>query len=55
MQVSRVDVDMLGVAGDSMRLRSAALAANGYRHLGVRFLSEGMKVRRMQAVIPDAP
>ena len=49
MQVSRVDVDMLGVAADSMRLRSAALAANDeIVTSGVRFLSEGMKVRRMQ-------
>ena len=53
MQVSRVDVDMLGVAGDSMRLRSAALAANDeIVTSGVRFLSEGMKVRRMQANNP---
>ena len=50
MQVTRVDVDMLGVAGDSMRLRSAALAANDeIVTSGVRFLSDGMKVRRMQA------
>ena len=49
MQVSRVNVEMLGVAGDSMRLRSAALAANDeIVTSGVRFLSEGMKVRRMQ-------
>ena len=48
MQVSRVDVDMLGVAGDSMRVRSAALAPNDeIVTSGVRFLSEGMKVRRM--------
>jgi quinolinate synthase len=44
---------MLGVAGDSMRLRSAALAANDeIVTSGVRFLSEGMKVRRMQANNP---
>ena len=48
MQVSRVDVDMVGIAGDSMRVRSAALAPNDeIVTSGVRFLSEGMKVRRM--------
>lgn len=42
LQVSRVEVDMLGVAGDSMRLRSAALAANDeIVTSGVRFFVGG--------------
>jgi multidrug efflux system membrane fusion protein len=53
MQVSRVEVEMLGPSGDSMRLRGGALAANDEIVIsGVRFLSEGMKVRRMQANNP---
>jgi hypothetical protein len=53
MQVSRVEVEMLGVAGDSMRVRGAALAPNDEIVIsGVRFLSEGMKVRRMQTNNP---
>jgi hypothetical protein len=53
MQVSRVEVEMLGPSGDVMRLRGSALAANDEIVIsGVRFLSEGMKVRRMQANNP---
>jgi hypothetical protein len=53
MQVSRVEVEMLGLAGDFMNVRGAALASNDeIVTSGVRFLSEGMKVRRMQANNP---
>jgi membrane fusion protein, multidrug efflux system len=53
MQVSRVEVEMLGVTGDSVSVRGAALAPNDeIVTSGVRFLSEGMKVRRMQANNP---
>jgi membrane fusion protein, multidrug efflux system len=50
MKVNRVEIEMLDVIGDSMNVRGAALAANDEIVIsGVRFLSEGMKVRRMQA------
>ena len=53
MRVSRVEVEMLGLSGDSMRLRGAALAPNDeIVTSGVRFLSDGMEVRRMQANNP---
>ena len=53
MKVSRVEVEMLGVTGDSMNVRGAALAPNDeIVTTGVRFLSEGMRVRRMQANNP---
>lgn len=53
MQVSRVDVEMLGPSGDSMRLRGGTLTPNDEIVIsGVRFLSDGMKVRRMQANNP---
>ena len=53
MKVSRVEVEMLGVTGDSVRVRGAALApSDEIVTTGVRFLSEGMKVRRMQASNP---
>ncbi|MGB8463809.1 MAG: efflux RND transporter periplasmic adaptor subunit [Terrimicrobiaceae bacterium] len=53
MKVSRVEVKMLGVSGDSISVRGAALAPNDeIVTSGVRFLSEGMKVRRMQANNP---
>jgi RND family efflux transporter MFP subunit len=53
MKVSRVPVEMLGVSGDLMSVRGAALTPNDeIVTSGVRFLSEGMKVRRMQANNP---
>ena len=53
MKVSRVGVEMLGVTGDSMRVRGAALAPGDEIVIsGVRFLSDGMKVRRMQTSNP---
>ena len=53
MQVSRVEAEMLGATGDSMRVRGPALApTDEIVTTGVRFLSEGMKVRRMQAANP---
>jgi hypothetical protein len=53
MQVSRVEVEMLGPSGDSMRLRGGTLTPNDEIVIsGVRFLSDGMKVRRMQANNP---
>jgi multidrug efflux system membrane fusion protein len=53
MQVSGVEVEMLGMTGDSMRVRGPALApSDEIVTTGVRFLSEGMKVRRMQASNP---
>ena len=53
MQVSQVEVEMRGVTGDSMMVRGPALApSDEIVTTGVRFLSEGMKVRRMQANNP---
>ena len=53
LKVSRVEVEMLGVTGDSMRVRGSALSPNDeIVTTGVRFLSEGMRVRRMQANNP---
>jgi RND family efflux transporter MFP subunit len=53
MKVSRVPVEMLGVSGDFINVRGAALSPNDeIITSGVRFLSEGMKVRRMQANNP---
>jgi hypothetical protein len=53
MKVTRVPVEMLGVSGDVMSVRTAALMPNDeIVTSGVRFLSEGMKVRRMQANNP---
>ena len=53
MKVSRVEVEMLGVTGDSMRVRGAALAPGDEIVIsGVRFLSDAMKVRRMQTSNP---
>lgn len=50
MQVARVPVEMLNLTGDSMRVRSVELkAGDELVGTGVRFLSEGMIVRRMQA------
>jgi hypothetical protein len=48
-----VEVEMLGVTGDLMNVRGAALAPSDEIVIsGVRFLSEGMKVRRMQTSNP---
>ena len=53
MKVSRVEVEMLGVTGDSMRVQGSALSPNDeIVTTGVRFLSEGMRVRRMQSNNP---
>ncbi len=48
LAVTRLPVEMLGVTGTSMRVRSPDLAEGDELVLtGVRFLSEGMTVRRM--------
>ncbi len=53
MQVARVPVEMLAVAGDSVNVRGAGLApGDEIVTAGVRFLSDGMKVQRMAAGNP---
>jgi len=53
MQVSRVDVELLALTGDSIGVRGASLApGDEIVTTGVRFLSPGMKVRRMQSANP---
>lgn len=50
MQVSRVGVEMLGVTGEAMQVRSPDLSiGDEVVTSGVRFLSEGMTVRRMES------
>lgn len=53
MQVSQVKVELLGMTGDSVQVRSATLApGNEIVTAGVRFLSNGMKVQRLPAGNP---
>jgi RND family efflux transporter MFP subunit len=53
LQVSRVEVEMLGVTGDTVKVRATALApGDEIVTAGVRFLSDGMKVQRMPAGNP---
>jgi len=53
MQVSRVEVELLGVTGDSVNVRGAGLApGDEIVSAGVRFLSPGMKVQRLPANNP---
>ncbi len=53
MQVSRVEVEMLAVTGESVNVRGAALApGDEIVTAGVRFLSDGMKVQRLPAGNP---
>ncbi len=50
MQVVPVAVELLGVAGDSMQVRGEGLVPGSeIVASGVRFLSEGMQVRRMES------
>ncbi len=51
--VSRVAVELIGPAGEGMQIRSAALGdGDELVASGVRFLSEGMRVRRLETVKP---
>lgn len=53
MAVSRVEVEMLGVSGDSMQIRATDLqTGDELVSSGVRFLSDGMTVRRMRSQTP---
>lgn len=53
MKVSRIEVEMLGMTGTTVNVRSAALAPGAeIVSSGVRFLSDGMKVQRMAAGNP---
>lgn len=52
-EVSRVPVEIVGPVGDSMRIRSADLKdGDALVSSGVRLLSEGMRVRRLETVKP---
>ncbi len=49
MKVSRIPVEMLGIAGSSARIRSDQLGGGDeLASSGVRFLTEGMAVRRLE-------
>jgi multidrug efflux system membrane fusion protein len=49
MKVSRIPVEMLGIAGSSARIRSDQLGGGDELvSSGVRFLTEGMAVRRLE-------
>jgi len=53
MKVFRTEVEMLGLSGDAVTIRSTVLApGTEIVTSGVRFLSEGMKVRRLQTGTP---
>jgi membrane fusion protein, multidrug efflux system len=53
LQVSRVEVELLGMTGDSVKVRGANLATGDeIVTAGVRFLSDGMKVQRLPAGNP---
>jgi len=50
MKVSRIPVDMLGLSGEAIQIRSPKLqSGDELVASGVRFLSDGMTVRRMDA------
>lgn len=53
MKVFRTEVEMQGLSGDAVTIRSTALApGDEIVTSGVRFLSEGMKVRRLTTGTP---